>query len=191
MYKIQTLNAISDIIYTQLSADAYTVAKEEPVPDGILVRSAAMHDMELGENLLGIARELALTLFDQLRHIRALALQALRPLNAAEHVAAGQQQAAHDQLGHGVGVRAGGVEHADALLGALVDRDVVHACARAGDAQQIVAEGHVMHRSGADKHAIRHRLFVGDGVLLGGQLGVDDIGNLVQRLNLEHGFLPP
>ncbi len=56
MYKIQTLNAISDIIYTQLSADNYTVAKEEPVPDGILVRSAAMHDMEFGENLLGIAR---------------------------------------------------------------------------------------------------------------------------------------
>ncbi len=56
MYKIQTLNAISDIIYTQLSADKYLVAKEEPVPDGILVRSAAMHDMELGENLLGIAR---------------------------------------------------------------------------------------------------------------------------------------
>ncbi|MBQ4580470.1 MAG: 3-phosphoglycerate dehydrogenase [Clostridia bacterium] len=56
MYKIQTLNAISDIIYTQLSADTYTVAKEEPVPDGILVRSASMHDRELGENLLGIAR---------------------------------------------------------------------------------------------------------------------------------------
>ena len=56
MYKIQTLNAISDIIYTQLSADTYTVAKEEPVPDGILVRSAAMHDMDLGENLLAIAR---------------------------------------------------------------------------------------------------------------------------------------
>ena len=56
MYKIQTLNAISDIIYTQLSADMYTVAKEEPVPDGILVRSAAMHDMDLGENLLAIAR---------------------------------------------------------------------------------------------------------------------------------------
>ncbi len=56
MYKLQTLNAISDIIYTQLSADKYTVAKEEPVPDGILVRSAAMHDMEFGENLLAIAR---------------------------------------------------------------------------------------------------------------------------------------
>lgn len=56
MYKIQTLNAISDIIYTQLSADDYTVAKEEPVPDGILVRSAAMHDMAMGDNLLAIAR---------------------------------------------------------------------------------------------------------------------------------------
>ena len=56
MYKIQTLNAIPDMIYTQLSADMYMVSKEEPVPDGILVRSAAMHDMEFGANLLGIAR---------------------------------------------------------------------------------------------------------------------------------------
>ena len=56
MYKIQTLNAISDIIHTQLSADLYTVSKDEPVPDAILVRSAAMHDMEFGENLLAIGR---------------------------------------------------------------------------------------------------------------------------------------
>ena len=56
MFKIQTLNAISDIIYNELSADVYAIAKEEPTPDGILVRSAAMHDMELGENLQAIAR---------------------------------------------------------------------------------------------------------------------------------------
>ena len=56
MYKIQTLNAISDIIHTQLSADRYTVNKDEPVPDAILVRSAAMHDMEFGEQLLAIGR---------------------------------------------------------------------------------------------------------------------------------------
>ena len=56
MYKILTLNAISDIIYTQLSADAYTVSKSEPVPDGVLVRSASMHEMELPESLLGLAR---------------------------------------------------------------------------------------------------------------------------------------
>ena len=56
MYKIQTLNAISDIIHTQLSADRYTVSKDEPVPDAILVRSAAMHDMEFGKELLAIGR---------------------------------------------------------------------------------------------------------------------------------------
>ena len=56
MYKIQTLNAISDIIHTQLSADSYTVSKDEPVPDAILVRSAAMHDMTFGSNLKAIGR---------------------------------------------------------------------------------------------------------------------------------------
>ncbi len=56
MYKIQTLNAISDIIHTQLSADRYTVSKEEPMPDAILVRSAAMHEMEFGRELLAIGR---------------------------------------------------------------------------------------------------------------------------------------
>ena len=56
MYKIQTLNAISDVIHTQLSADKYTVSKDEPVPDAILVRSAAMHDMAFGKELLAIGR---------------------------------------------------------------------------------------------------------------------------------------
>ena len=56
MYKIQTLNAISDIIHTQLSADKYTVSKDEPVPDAILVRSAAMHDMEFNKELQAIGR---------------------------------------------------------------------------------------------------------------------------------------
>ena len=56
MYKIQTLNAISDIIHTQLSADKYTVSKDEPVPDAILVRSAAMHDMEFNKELKAIGR---------------------------------------------------------------------------------------------------------------------------------------
>ncbi|MDD3334377.1 MAG: 3-phosphoglycerate dehydrogenase family protein [Eubacteriales bacterium] len=56
MFKIQTLNAISDIIHQELTADKYLIAKEEPVPDGVLVRSASMHDMELPESLLAIAR---------------------------------------------------------------------------------------------------------------------------------------
>ncbi len=56
MFKIQTLNAISNIIHTQLSADQYTVSKEEPVPDAILVRSAAMHDMQFNKELKAIGR---------------------------------------------------------------------------------------------------------------------------------------
>ena len=56
MYKVRTLNAISDIIHRYLSAENYLIAKEEPVPDGILVRSADMHGMPLPESLLAIAR---------------------------------------------------------------------------------------------------------------------------------------
>ena len=56
MYKIQTLNAISEVIHQYLGADNYTIAADEPAPEGILVRSASMHDMELPEDLLAIAR---------------------------------------------------------------------------------------------------------------------------------------
>lgn len=55
MYSIQTLNAISDIIYTQLDAQ-FQVGPETENPQGILVRSASMHDMQLPDSLLAIAR---------------------------------------------------------------------------------------------------------------------------------------
>ncbi|MEG0126202.1 MAG: 3-phosphoglycerate dehydrogenase family protein [Clostridia bacterium] len=56
MFKIQTLNSISNIIHSQLTAEKYLIANEEPVPEGILVRSADLHEMELPETLLAIAR---------------------------------------------------------------------------------------------------------------------------------------
>ena len=56
MYKIQTLNAISPIIHDALSAGKYVISSEEPTPDAILVRSANMHEMDLPESLLAIAR---------------------------------------------------------------------------------------------------------------------------------------
>ena len=46
MYKILTLNAISDVIYAQLG-EGYAVSAGETQPDAVLVRSASMHDMEL------------------------------------------------------------------------------------------------------------------------------------------------
>lgn len=56
MYKILTLNKISDIIHESLSADKYLISAEEPVPEGILVRSADMHSYETGDELLAVAR---------------------------------------------------------------------------------------------------------------------------------------
>ncbi|MBE5794638.1 MAG: ACT domain-containing protein [Clostridiales bacterium] len=56
MFKIQTLNAISEIIHQHLGADNYIISADEPAPEGILVRSASMHDMDLPQDLLAIAR---------------------------------------------------------------------------------------------------------------------------------------
>ena len=55
MYKVLCLNKISPI-GTKRLGENYTFSPEVQSPDGILVRSAAMHDMELEENLLAIAR---------------------------------------------------------------------------------------------------------------------------------------
>ena len=56
MYKIQTLNAISPVIYNHLNQDAYTVVKETADPDAVIVRSASMLEMEMPKSLLSIAR---------------------------------------------------------------------------------------------------------------------------------------
>ena len=56
MYNIQTLNKISKYGTDNFDTAKYTVADEVANPDAIMVRSAAMHDMEFGSNLLAIAR---------------------------------------------------------------------------------------------------------------------------------------
>lgn len=56
MFKIQLLNAISPVIHESLSAERYIISENEPTPDGMLVRSASLHETELPESLLAIAR---------------------------------------------------------------------------------------------------------------------------------------
>lgn len=56
MYNIQTLNKISKYGTDNFDAAKYNVADTVENPDAIMVRSAAMHDMEFGSNLLAIAR---------------------------------------------------------------------------------------------------------------------------------------
>jgi D-3-phosphoglycerate dehydrogenase len=55
MFTIETLNKIS-AVGTDRFDNKYTVTNNAENPDAIMVRSAAMHDMQFGENLLAIAR---------------------------------------------------------------------------------------------------------------------------------------
>lgn len=56
MFKIQTLNKISVAGLSLLDRDKYETASELNNPDGIILRSFKMHDMELPKSLLAIAR---------------------------------------------------------------------------------------------------------------------------------------
>lgn len=55
MFNILTLNKISNVGTSRLGEN-YTYGDEVKNPDAVLVRSAAMHDMEFESNLLAIAR---------------------------------------------------------------------------------------------------------------------------------------
>lgn len=56
MYKVQTLNKIASVGIDILDKTNYEVATEMVNPDGIVLRSFNMHEMELPESLKGVAR---------------------------------------------------------------------------------------------------------------------------------------
>ena len=56
MYQIKTMNKISPIGLNRLDSENYVVADDLTNEDGILVRSAKLHDYDFPANLLGIAR---------------------------------------------------------------------------------------------------------------------------------------
>lgn len=56
MYNIKTLNAISPIYREILKESDYSVTPEAEHPEGILVRSANMHEYSIGSELLCVAR---------------------------------------------------------------------------------------------------------------------------------------
>ena len=133
-------------------------------PDGAQADDAQLLALHLasGERLL--------RLLGRLRDVLVVGVVPA-PGDAAGDVAAAQHEAAHHDLLHGVRVRAGGVEHYDALLGAAVERDVVHAGAGAGDGQQAIGERGVVQRGAADEHAFRLGEVVDELVVVGEQVG--------------------
>ena len=56
MYRIKTLNKIAPVGLAELDAERFTVGDDVSGEDGILVRSAKLHDYAFPENLLAIAR---------------------------------------------------------------------------------------------------------------------------------------
>jgi len=56
VYKIKLLNKISSLGLAVLPKENYTCAEDIADPQGIIVRSASMHEMEFGDELLAIAR---------------------------------------------------------------------------------------------------------------------------------------
>ena len=56
MVKVQVLNNISPLGLDKFPKDIYDVSKKDNNPDAILVRSAKMHELEIGENLKAVGR---------------------------------------------------------------------------------------------------------------------------------------
>jgi len=56
MYKVKLLNNIKSKELDRLDSEKYTVSTEVDDPDAIMVRSAKLHEMEFGKDLLCIAR---------------------------------------------------------------------------------------------------------------------------------------
>ena len=56
MLNIQVLNNISSLGLEKFSKESYQVSTSDENPDAILVRSAKMHDMEIGDSLKAIGR---------------------------------------------------------------------------------------------------------------------------------------
>lgn len=56
MFKIQTLNKISEKGLSLLPSDSYSISDDGSSPDGIILRSYKMHDMEIPESVKVVAR---------------------------------------------------------------------------------------------------------------------------------------
>ena len=141
--------------------------------------------IELGAHKGGLA------LLHRGGHVHALGVGLLLyPLGAAHDVAGGDEHGGDDQLLHGVGVGAGGVEDHDAVLGAAVNGDIVGAGAGAGDGPQGLGELILVHGGGADQDAVLVLYVVAHlkaGLVQMGQTGA---GDLIQSLDAIHNKNP-
>ena len=110
------------------------------------------------------------------------------PLDAPDQIPGSDQHAGKHHLLHAVGIRSGGVEHHDALLGAGVQRNVVDSGSGSGHGQQTLRQLHFMHIRAAHQNALRLPNAVGHHIVLG-QAVCAALGNIVQAMDLFHNLL--
>ena len=122
----------------------------------------------------------------------------LKTLGLYEHrhklpsqLSGGQQQSAHRQLLHRIGVGAGGIEYHDARLGAAVQGDIVDAGPGPGDGQKVFRKIIVHQLGGADQDGVLVCLRIGDGVQRRIQAVQADGRDLVECSDTVHGRMPP
>ena len=116
-------------------------------------------------------------------------LERAAPFDTLGDLAGGQQQAGQNQFLYGVCICAGGIESYDALLGHAIQRQVVHACACAADAQQLFGKLRGVHVCAADDDGIGI-INVGSNVVFVRVEHVQiDVGDRIQGLNIIHAYL--
>ena len=130
------------------------------------------------------ADERLLALFDLL--VDVVAFERLHPIDALDDLAAAEDEAAQHQFFDGVGVGAGGVEHANALLGHLVDGDVVDSCAGSRDRLDGSGDFIVVHIEAAQNDRVGGGALGGDDIVVGAEHAGDFGADLVEFEDLVH-----
>ena len=148
-------------------------------------RAQADHAQHLAADLG--PHKLLFAFFHAFGHV-VTALQALAPLRGLGQIAAAGDQAAQHQLGHGIGVGTGGVEHHNALFAAFIQRDIIYTGTGAGNGLQVFAQLHLVHIGTAHQNAVRIGAFHQHLKLIGGQLAQANGRNGIQRFNGKHFY---
>ena len=136
------------------------------------------------------AGEGALALLDEGRDGVALVGDGVHPVNRAQHIAAREEHIEDYHLLRGVGVRARRVEDDYALFGAVLDRDVVDARARAAYAQELGAELRAVQVGGAYEQGLGVLDLLADGAAVLLEYLRPQRGDGVHCAYLKHGASP-
>ena len=136
------------------------------------------------------AGKLCLALFDEGGNVLTPAVEALDPVDAAEHIARREHERAEDLLFDRLGVCAGRVEYDDAAMAAVLERDVVRAGAGARDGDQARLKIVAVQVGRAQDQAVRIRNVLPDNAAVLLELLQAAGGYVVHGLDFIHDVLP-